>query len=171
LVDALFVEDGDHEELAEGAATIARELDSLDVEIDAVFVPIGRGSLAYGMGSWLHQSRPRVRVVGVGASRAPGTVHSVRQRRLVAAPITPGLAPELSVAAPAERTVVPLSEALDDTALVDDRHLSQAAAALLDHEGIRASNDGAAALAAAALAASGIPGATVVVPVTGRIVS
>jgi threonine dehydratase len=76
----------------------------------------------------------------------------------------------MSVSAPAELIVIPLSDALDDTSLVNDRHLEQASAALLRHEGIRSSTDGAAALAAAALAAPDMAGATVVVPITGRIV-
>jgi threonine dehydratase len=169
MVDGLFVDDGDHLELAEGAATMAAEMQRLGLEIDAVFVPIGRGSLAHGTGAWCHAHMPRTRVVGVGAERAPGTVRSVREGRLVPAPVGPGTAPEMSVSAPSALVVVSLADSLDDTALVNDRHLQQAAAALLRHEGIRASMDGAAALAAAALAAPEMSGARVVVPVTGRI--
>lgn len=168
VTDGLFIEDGDHIELAEGAATLAAELEHLETEVDAVFIPIGRGSLAHGIGEWCHARMPTVRVIGVGAERAPGTVRSVRERRLVRTPVGPGVASEMSVSAPAELIVVPLSDALDDTSLVTDRHLQQASSALLTHEGIRASLDGSAALAAAALAAPDIRGATVVVPVTGR---
>ena len=170
LVDGLFVDDGDHLELAEGAATMAAELEQSHLDPDAIFVPIGRGSLAHGVGAWCHERMPRTRVVGVGAERAPGTVRSVREGRLVRSPVAPGAASEMSVSAPAELVVVPLSDSLDDTALVNDRHLEQAAAALLRHEGIRASMDGAASLAAAALAAPEMRNATVVVPVTGRVV-
>jgi len=171
LVDGLFIDDGDHVALAEGAATLAAEIEHLPREVDAIFVPIGRGSLAHGTGAWCHERMPRTRVVGVGAERAPGTVRSVRERRLVRSPVEPGGAPEMSVSAPAELIVVPLSDALDDTALVNDRHLEQASAALLRHEGIRASMDGSAALAAAALAAPEMSGAVIVVPVTGRVAS
>lgn len=168
MVDGLFIADGDHVELAEGAATMAAELEQLALPIDAVFVPIGRGSSAHGIGVWCHGRMPRTRVVGVGAERAPGTVRSVREGSLVRAPVVPGAAPEMSVSAPSELIVGSLSDALDDTALVNDHHLGQAAAALLAHEGIRASMDGAAALAAAALSAPEMRGARVVVPVTGR---
>lgn len=170
LVDGLFVDDGDHPELAEGAATMAAEIQHLAAHVDAVFVPIGRGSLAHGTGAWCHVHMPRTRVVGVGAERAPGTVRSVREGRLIPSPVGPGAAPEMSVSAPSELVVAPLSDSLDDTAFVNDRHLEQAAAALLRHEGIRASMDGAASLAAAALAAPEMHGARVVVPVTGRVV-
>lgn len=170
LVDGLFIDDGEHIELVEGGATMAAELQQLASTVDAIFVPIGRGSLAHGVGAWCHQHMPRTRVVGVGAERAPGTVRSVREGRVVASPVAPGAAPEMAVSAPAEFVVAPLSDSLDDTTLVNDRHLEQAAAALLRHEGIRASMDGAGALAAAALAAPDMRGASVVVPVTGRAV-
>ncbi|MEQ8839974.1 MAG: PLP-dependent lyase/thiolase [Acidimicrobiales bacterium] len=170
VVDGLFVDDGGHIELVEGAATLGAELEQLPGSLDAVFVPIGRGSLAHGVGAWCHQRMPRTRVVGVGAERAPGTVHSVREGRLMPSPVVPGAASEMSVSAPAAPFVVSLSDALDDTTLVSDRHLEQAGAALLRYEGIRVSTDGAASLAAAALAAPAIPGASVVVLVTGRLV-
>ena len=83
---------------------------------------------------------------------------------MVRTPVSPGGgAPEMSVSAPSELIVVPLSDALDDTSLVNDRHLQQTAAALLTNEGTRASLDG-----SAALAAPEMRGATVVVPITGR---
>jgi threonine dehydratase len=169
LVDGVFVDDGDFAELTEGGATMAAELMPILPEVDAVFVPIGRGSLAHGTGAWCHAHSPRTRVVGVGAERAPGTVRSVREGRVVPSPVAPGAAPEMSVSAPSETAVIALSDSLDDTALVNDRHLGQASAALLKYEGIRAAMDGAAALAAAALAAPGMPGVRVIVPVTGRI--
>ena len=146
LVDGLYIDDGDPVELAEGAATMAAELEHLPGDIDAIFVPIGCGSLARGAGAWCHERMPRTRVVGVGAERASET------------PDSP----------PVESIVVSLSDALDDTALVNERHLEQAVEALLVHEGIRASMEGGAALAAAALAAPEMRGARVVVPVTGR---
>jgi len=142
LVDGLFVDDGEHDELAEGSATLVAEIGDLPHEIDAIFVPVGRGSLAHGTGAWCHARMPRTRVVGV----------------------------EMPVSASADPPVISLTDALDDTALVNDRHLEQASAALLRHEGIRASMDGSAALAAAALAAPDMRGAVVVVPVTGRAV-
>lgn len=147
VVDGLFVDDGDHLELAEGAATLALEIQEFGVETDVVFVPIGRGSVAHGVGAWCRAHMRRTRVVGVGVERTPETAVSAR----------------------CEAVFVPLADCLDDTVLLNDRHLEQAAAALLRYEGIRASMDGAAAFAAAALAAPEMRGARVVVPVTGRV--
>jgi threonine dehydratase len=70
MVDGLFIDDVDHLELAEGAATLALEIAQLRQDVDAVFVPTGRGSLAHGSGVWCHERMPRSRVVGVGAEGA-----------------------------------------------------------------------------------------------------
>ncbi|MFT5200860.1 MAG: threonine dehydratase [Candidatus Aldehydirespiratoraceae bacterium] len=117
LVDGRFVDDGDHIELSEGAATMAAELEHIPGEIDAIYVPIGRGSLAHGAGEWCHERMPLTRGVGVGAERGPGTVRSVLQGRLVRAAVAPGTAPELSVSSLEEVIVGPLSESLDDAVL------------------------------------------------------
>ena len=170
LVDGLLVEDGTTPEFVEGAATFAAELESLPSPPDAVFVPIGRGTLALGTALFAHARMPRVSVVGVGAESAPGPVRSVRERRVVVSDVTGSLTPEMGVPAPAKEIAGVLGAAIDDTRLVSDRHLQQAAAALLTNEGLRASLDGAAALAAVALAAPTMGGATVIVPVTGRAV-
>ncbi len=168
MVDALFVEDGTRVEFIEGAATMAAEFEELADPVDVVFVPIGRGTLAVGTAAWCRQRMPRARVIGVGTENAPGPVRSARAGRVMPSPVVGTATPEMGLSAPAEELVAALGEGLDDTALVTDRQLDQAAAARLAQEGIRASLDGAAGLAAAAMAAPTMRGATVVVPVTGR---
>src|SRR5258706_6152920 len=42
---ALYIEDGQLPEIAEGAGTIALELTRMDTALDAIFVPLGNGSL------------------------------------------------------------------------------------------------------------------------------
>jgi threonine dehydratase len=150
VVGGVLLLDGEHVEFAEGLATMAAELEHLPKAPDAVFVPLGEGSLALGTGAWCHARMPRTRVVGVAPEGAPATAQAVR--------------------VPSERIVAPLIEALDDTALVSERHMQQAAAVLATHEGLRVSCDGAAALAAAAVAAPSMRGASVVVAVTSRAV-
>ena len=55
---ALYVEDGLLPEIAEGAGTIAFELGRLDQPLDAIFVPLGNGSLGNGIGTWLKHPSP-----------------------------------------------------------------------------------------------------------------
>ena len=59
----VFVEDGAHPAIAEGAGTIARELDLAGALGDAILVPLGNGSLVNGIGAWIKARRPQVRVV------------------------------------------------------------------------------------------------------------
>ena len=168
MVDGTLVLDGEHVELVEGAATMAAEIEHLAEPPDAVFVPLGSGTLALGTATWCHARMPRSRVVGVAAEGAPAMVYSVREHRLVTTPSIDTAAAELAVRVPSKLMVGPLVLALDDTVLVSELHMQQAAAALAVHEGLRVSLDGAAALAAAAAAAPSMKESTVVVAVTSR---
>jgi len=168
MVDGILVLDGEHVELVEGAATMAAEIEHLDEPPDAVFVPLGSGTLALGTATWCHERMPRTRVVGVGAERAPAMVRSVREHRVVSTPSADTAAPGLAVRTPSNLMVGPLAAALNDTALVPEQRMHQAAAALAVHEGLRVSLDGAAALAAVAMEAPSLKGSSVVVAVTSR---
>ncbi|MFQ5558320.1 MAG: PLP-dependent lyase/thiolase [Acidimicrobiales bacterium] len=168
VVDARYVEDGREPAFVEGAATMAAELEHLDQRPDAVFVPLDRGALALGTALWCHSRMPSTRVVGVGPVGAMAMVRSVRERRLVTTTTVATTASALAIRLPIEELVVPLSDALDDTATVTDEQLAEAVLALADHEGLRVSASGAAALAAAVSAASSLRGRCVVVPVTSR---
>jgi len=168
MVDGILVLDGEHVELVEGAATMAAEIEHLDEPPDAVFVPLGSGTLALGTATWCHERMPRTRVVGVGAERAPAMVRSVREHRVVSTPSADTAAPGLAVRTPSNLMVGPLAAALNDTALVPEQRMHQAAAALAVHEGLRVSLDGAAALAAVAMEAPSLKGSSVVVTVTSR---
>jgi threonine dehydratase len=170
VVDARYVEDGREIEFVEGAATIAAELEGLDREPDTVYVPLDRGTLALATGLFCHQRMRRARVVGVGPEGALAMVRSVRERRMVVAPEANTIASALAIRVPIEELVQPLSDAVDDTATVTDDQINQAIRALAYHEGLRVAPSGAAALAAAAIAAPSMQGATVVVPVTSRTV-
>ena len=67
-----------------GHATIALELLHDWPEVDTVYVPVGGGALAVGVGAVLKTLRPSVRVVGVQAAQCPAL--GKRKRRLIAAP-------------------------------------------------------------------------------------
>lgn len=73
----VFVEDGAHPEIAEGAGTIALELTRAHDPFDAVFVPLGNGALVAGMGCWLKHCSPSTRVIAVAAAGAPAMGRAV----------------------------------------------------------------------------------------------
>ncbi len=56
----------------EGQGTIGREiLNQSDVKLDYIFVPIGGGGLASGLGSYIKQMSPETKVIGVEPAGAP----------------------------------------------------------------------------------------------------
>ena len=67
---ARFVEDGAEVAIAEGAGTIATELEA-DGPFDMVVIPVGNGALAAGMGTWIRHRSPATRIVGVCSDGAP----------------------------------------------------------------------------------------------------
>ena len=168
VVDARYVEEGREPEFVEGAATLAAELVHLDPMPDTIYVPLDRGTLALAIGLYCHSRMGRARVVGVGPAGALAMVRSVRERRVVVSPEAQTIASGLAIRVPIDEIVQPLSDAMDDTATVTDDQMNQAVRALAYHEGLRVTPSGAAALAAAAVEAPTMPGATVVVPVTSR---
>ena len=70
--------DGREPESALGAGTIARELTAWPEPIDAVVIPVGNGSLAWGMTTWLAAHSPETELIGVGPTGAPMMEHAWR---------------------------------------------------------------------------------------------
>ncbi len=65
-----YIEDGRLGAIAEGAATMAVELSNAG-ELDAIFVPLGNGSLGNGIGTWQKHASSKTRVIAVCAESAP----------------------------------------------------------------------------------------------------
>lgn len=79
-----FVHPFDHPDVIAGQGTIGREiLDQHPDPIDAVFLAIGGGGLASGVGSWIKKHRPDIRVIGVQAEGSDAMTQSLQaQQRL-----------------------------------------------------------------------------------------
>ncbi len=144
--DALYVEDGREDEIAEGAGSIAVELCALEA-IDTLYVPIGNGALANGVGSWCRARSPRTRVVGVCAHGAPSMERSWRSGEAVATDAVDTIADGVAARVPVQQSLVHFSEAVDDVVLVDDDEIVAAMRALLEHERLVTEPAGAVSLA------------------------
>ena len=67
-----FIPPFDDPKVMEGQGTIGREiLNQSKVELDYVFVPIGGGGLASGLGSYFKQMSPETKIIGVEPAGAP----------------------------------------------------------------------------------------------------
>lgn len=116
----LFVEDGAHPAIAEGAGTIARELDLAGALGDAVLVPLGNGSLVNGIGAWIKARRPQVRVVAVAATGAPAMERSWRAGRPIETPEVATIADGVAVRVPVPEALTVMRSTVDEVRLVDD---------------------------------------------------
>lgn len=144
--DATFVEDGLLGPIAEGAGTIAMEL-SGGFDLDAIFVPLGNGSLVNGIGTWLKRHSPGTKVVAVCASTSPSMALSWRARAPVSAP-SDTIADGIAVRVPVPDAVRIMETTVDEVALVSDEEMRDAMGALLYRAGLLVEPAGAAGVAA-----------------------
>ena len=143
---ALYVEDGREDEIAEGAGSIAVEILGAEA-IDTLYVPVGNGALANGVGSWCRARSPRTRVVGVCAHGAPSMERSWRSGEAVATDAVDTIADGVAARVPVQQALVHFSEAVDDVVLVDDDEIVAAMRAFLEHERLVTEPAGAVSLA------------------------
>jgi threonine dehydratase len=98
--------DGEDPWIAIGAGTLAAELtDGIAAgelpDLAALYVPVGNGALIGGIGAWLAERRPDLRLIGVQAETAPAMTLSWRARRPIetetAATVADGIAARVPV--------------------------------------------------------------------------
>jgi threonine dehydratase len=161
-----FVEDGLLGAIAEGAGTIAVELVSDKAPLDAVFVPLGNGSLVNGVGTWLRRHSPGTRVVAVCARSAPSMALSWKSRKPIIAESTT-IADGIAVRVPVPEAVGFTAGTVDDVALVSDEEMLSAMHMLHLHAGLVVEPSGAAGVAAIAQRARELSGQRVAAILTG----
>ncbi len=145
--DRELVVDGLYPEMAEGAGTIALELDALG-PIDLAVVQIGDGALASGIACWLKHTRPQTRVVGVCASGAPALARSFAAGHVISTPDTQTIATAIAVSEPILESLARVIALVDEIVLVDDDDLRPAQQLILDTLGVVVEPAGAAGVAA-----------------------
>ena len=79
-----FIPPFDDPKVMEGQGTIGREiLNQSKVELDYVFVPIGGGGLASGLGSYFKQMSPKTKIIGVEPAGAPCMKEAIKAGNVV----------------------------------------------------------------------------------------
>lgn len=143
-----FVEDGFDPETGEGAGTIGMELASWNQQLDAVLLPLGNGALACGVGRYLKEVRPDVRVVAIQSEGAPAMLESWRQKEIVRFDSISTVADGIGVRIPIPECVQDMEGIVDDGILVKDASLIEAMRLAHEHLGIVLEPSGVAGLAA-----------------------
>lgn len=121
-----FVEDGEHPELAVGAGTIGRELDRWEGDLERIYVPVGNGALAIGVGTWWRHHRPDSEIVGVVAAGAPAMARSWHAGRAVSTRAADTIADGIAVRVPTPGAVTLLQDVLDRVVQVTDPQIHDA---------------------------------------------
>ena len=162
----LFIEDGLIGAIGEGAGTIGLELTGAGGHLDAVFVPLGNGSLANGVGTWIKHASPRTRVIAVCAEGAPAMALSWRAGKPIEAP-SGSLADGIAVRVPVPAAVDTMMTAVDDVALVSDEAMLKWARHVFTDAGLVVEPSATAGLAAIASVAQEFHGSRVAAILTG----
>lgn len=143
-----MIEDGFDPETGEGAGTIGMELAECKEGIDAVLLPLGNGALACGVGRYLKEVRPEIRVVAIQSEGAPAMLDSWRQKKVVSFDTISTIADGIGVRIPIPECVRDMDGIIDAGIFVKDASLIEAMRLAHEHLGIVLEPSGAAGLAA-----------------------
>lgn len=164
--DRQLVLDGLRPEMAEGAGTIAVEMEALG-PIDVAVVQIGDGALASGIACWLKHVRPQTRIVGVCASGAPAMARSFAAGHVISTPGTDTIATAIAISEPIPESLARVLALVDEIVLVDDDDLRRARQLILDTLDTAVEPAGAAGIAALARHGERLPLGRTAVLLTG----
>lgn len=142
-----FIEDGAEPAIAEGAGTIALEITDALPAFDVVFIPLGNGALATGMGCWLRHRSPGTRIIAVAAEGAPCMAHSFASGRVMETPAVDTIADGIAVRVPVPFAVASMKDTVDEVVLVSDEAILEAMRVIRRHLGRVVEPAGAAGLA------------------------
>src|SRR5947209_11696974 len=81
-----YIHSGNEPLLIAGVGTEALEMLEDQPDLDIIFVPIGGGSGAAGVGIAAHAINPSIQVIGVQSEASPAAYETWKQHRLVTAP-------------------------------------------------------------------------------------
>lgn len=145
---ALFVEDGDAPEIAEGAGTIAAEITEAGLMPDVMLVPLGNGALLTGVGCWMRAAAPGCKVIGVVARGAPAMQASFLAGRVVQTVSAATIADGIAVRDPVPYAVETMAGVVDEVVAVSEDALRRAMRLTVETLGLAVEPAGVAGLAA-----------------------
>lgn len=147
---AMAVHPAKHRWLVAGQGTVALEmLEQAKQPFDAVFVPVGGGSLAAGTGIVIKALSPQTQVIGVQAANAPAFQHAWQTGDYRPFRAAKTVADGLATRVPVRYTTDIMRDCLDDFVLVSEDEIYAAIRCYLETVHQLAEGGGAAPLAAA----------------------
>lgn len=166
--NAVFIHPFDDEKVIEGQATVGLEiLNQLEEALDYVFVPVGGGGLASGVGAALRQLSPKTKVIGVEPKGAPSLTESLRNGRNTTLRSIEKFVDGAAVKRVGERNFEICREVLDDVLTVDEGKICETILSMYSKDAIVAEPAGALTLAGLEQYSAQIEGKNVVCVVSG----
>ena len=133
--------------LVAGQGTVALEIVEQLPGVRTVITPVGGAGLLGGIGAFLRDVKPNVRIVGAQSANTNAMAASLAAGRVTDTPILPTLADGLAGAID-EHALDVGRHALDELATVDEADIARAMAVLADEEAVIAEGAGAVGVAA-----------------------
>lgn len=133
-----------------GQGTIALEVldNELGRDIDAIVVPLGGGGLISGIGSYIKQTRPEIRVIGVEVEGLASMRDSLAAGEVITLDPAATIADGIAVKRVSQTTFDICRECVDEIALVDDGEIANAILMMLEYEKVVVEGAGVVAVAA-----------------------
>jgi threonine dehydratase len=118
-----YIHPFDDLQLITGQGTVGLEIYEDLPDVDVAVVPIGGGGLISGIAMALKASNPKIRVIGVESSGAPGMRRSIDQGRVVTLDQVDCVIDGLRVKRVGERTFSIVQRYVDDIVTLSDREI------------------------------------------------
>ncbi|MET0637081.1 MAG: threonine ammonia-lyase [Chitinophagaceae bacterium] len=169
--DMVFIPPFDHEKIIEGQGTVAQEifedLQLSGITLDYIFVPVGGGGLAAGVGSYLKTFSPHTKIIGVEPEGAPSMTEALKAGHPVTLPNIERFVDGAAVKRVGDITFAICREVLDDMRLVAEGKVCTTILKLYNEDAVVAEPAGALSIALLDDYADEIKGKTIVCIVSG----
>ena len=145
----IFIHPFNDLKVMEGQATVGSEiLEDCDVPIDYLFLPIGGGGLASGVGSYFKQISPNTKIIGVEPAGAPAMTESLQQGKLITLEKIDSFVDGAAVQRVGDRSLAFCNHVVDKMQLVPEGKVCTTILQLYNEEGIVVEPAGALTVAA-----------------------
>ncbi|WP_114781406.1 threonine ammonia-lyase IlvA [Botryobacter ruber] len=166
--NSTFIPPFDDMAIVEGQATVGLEiLKDANFGIDYLFMPIGGGGLASGVGSVFRQLSPGTKLIGVQPLGAPSMYQSIKENKRLALDRIDSFVDGAAVKSPGALTFEICKEILDDIVLVPEGQICVDILKMYNEEGVVLEPAGTLSISALKSYADKIVGKNVVCVISG----
>ena len=162
-----FIHPFDDVKVIEGQGTVAKEIHDELKNIDFIFIPVGGGGLASGLGSYYKQISPATKLIGVEPKGAPALKQALEVGKAIELKEIDKFVDGAAVQKVGDITFSIIKDLIDDVVLVPEGKVCSTILSLYNEEAIVVEPAGALSVAALDFYKDQIKGKTIVCVVSG----